>query len=115
MSRGGRKGYDFAHLLPTDLFSAIIPGELTIELIDDIIYKSILVINQIAGIKHKQFVSLEENCIVSNVIGVEKQTIEFIKQIKGEIPLPHLQEILETFIQGNNRNKTKGKERVLKR
>ena len=44
----------------------------------------------------------------------EAQVINFIKQIKGEIPLPHLQENLEKFINEHDISKNYNKKRVLK-
>lgn len=113
-SRDGYKGVDFVHLLPTNLFCAIIPGELTIQLVDQIINESISIINHMARVKHKQTITSQGDCIASTIADIEKQSIEIIKQIKGEIPLPHLQEIIEKFIQENNKIKNEEKKRVLK-
>ena len=114
ISRDGVKGPDFVHLLPTILFKAIIPGELTLELVDEIIYESVKVINQIAGIKHRQFITLDCDYCVTDIVDIEKQIIDFIKQIKGEIPLPHLQANIEKFIEANSKYKKQGKKRTLK-
>ena len=45
---------------------------------------------------------------------IKKQIIDFIKQIKGEIPLPHLQENLEKFVEANS-SKNINKKRQLKK
>ena len=46
---------------------------------------------------------------------IEKQIIDFVKQTKGEIPLPHLQENIEKFIETYSKDKAQEKKRVLKR
>ena len=103
------------HWLPTHLFKAIIPGELTFELIDEIINESIKAINQMVGLTHRQSINIEGTYNISYVIDIEKQIIDFIKQIKGEIPLPHLQENIEKFIETYSKDKAEVKKKVLKR
>ena len=114
IGRSGNRSFDFSHLLPTEVLNATIPGELTIELVNEIINKTIPVINQISGTKHKPFILSEEKHLEPNITETEKQIIDFIKQIKGEIPLPHLQENLEKFVEANS-SKNINKKRQLKK
>jgi len=113
--RKGDKEFDFSYMLPTNLFSAIIPSDLTIDLVDEIICKSIPIINQMASTKHRQLITLENNCIVSNITDIETQVISFIKKIKEEIPLPCLQENLQKFIEEHDKSKKDDLKKLLKK
>jgi len=46
---------------------------------------------------------------------MEIEAINFVKQIKGEIPLPHLQENLKKFIEEYDIKKSNAKKMVLKK
>ena len=45
---------------------------------------------------------------------MERQAINFIKQIKGEIPLPHLQSNIENFIVENDRSYAENQNKELR-
>ncbi len=115
-----RKGYrysDFSEEIlknEEELFSAIIDGNLTVELIDELIRKVIPIINKKSIIYNKQPISPINEKLISNLIGSETKAFNFVKQIKGEIPLPHLQENLEEFISEHDNNKNDSKKRILK-
>ena len=115
-----RKGYrydDFSESISDneeELFSTIIDGKLTPELIDKLISKIIPIINQRATKYKKQSISEENHTIISSAIDAETQAINFIKEIKGEIPLPHLYETIEKFIMSNCKDKNEGTKRILK-
>jgi len=115
ISRNGIKEQNFVYNLPIHLFKEIISCGLTFELVDEIINESIKVIKLKAMLKHRQAINIEKSYDISYVIDVEKQIIDFIKQIKGEIPLPHLQENIEKFIETYSRDKVEEKKKVLKR
>jgi hypothetical protein len=108
ISRKGNKNKDFSEDISTNeekLYSTIIDGKITIELIDELIKKVILLVNNSAGIYKKQPIVDPNETIFSNFVDIETQAINFIKQIKGEIPLPHLQENLEKFVNENSKSK----------
>ena len=118
LSRKGDRYRDFSKDISEneqELFSTIIDGKLTVELIDELITKVIPVINKKANIYKKQSILLSNESLVSNIVDNEKQTIDFVKQIKGEIPLPHLQENLEKFVAENDKNKKGSKKRIIKK
>ena len=115
-----RKGYrydDFSESISDtddELFSTIVDGKLTPEIIDELIRKIIPIINKRATEYKKKTISEENHAIISNSINAELQAINFIKEIKGEIPLPHLYESLEKFIIKNSKDKNNNKKKILK-
>ena len=117
ISRKGGKYRDFFEEISKneeELFSAIVDGNLTIELIDELIRKVIPIVNNRAKNHKKHSISPTNETIILNLIDSEAQVINYIKQIKGEIPLPHLQENLEKFINEHDISKNYNKKRVLK-
>lgn len=117
ISRKGNRYRDFSEEISKneeELFSTIVDGKLTIELIDELIRKVIPIVNNKANIYKKQSISTMNETIISNLMDSETQAINFVKQIKGEIPLPHLQENLENFIVEHDKSKKDDKKRVLK-
>lgn len=117
ISRKGNRYRDFSEAISKneeELFSTIVDGKLTIELIDELIRKVIPIVNNKANIYKKQSISTMNETIISNLMDSETQAINFVKQIKGEIPLPHLQENLENFIVEHDKSKKDDKKRVLK-
>ena len=112
ISRKGNKQEDLKE--EKELLSTTIEESLTLELIDELIRKIILIINNKARSYKKQSISLENENIIQNINNSQIQAINFIKQIKGEIPLPHLEEILEKFIDDNSKNKNDNKKKILK-
>ena len=58
---------------------------------------------------------IENIPIIQEYINKEKEAINQIKEIKGEIPLPHLQENIEVFIDKYDNKKTNNKKKTLKR
>lgn len=89
-------------------------SQIIIELIDELIRKVIPIVNNRAKSHKKHSISPTNETIISNLIDSEAQVINYIKQIKGEIPLPHLQENLEKFINEHDISKNYNKKRVLK-
>ena len=117
ISRKGDRFRDFSEEISKneeELFSTIVDGKLTIELIDELIRKVIPIVNNRANSYKKQSISRMNETIISNLMDSETQAINFVKQIKGEIPLPHLQENLEKFIVEHDKSKKDHKKRVLK-
>ncbi len=101
ISRKGNRYYDFGNEVlesEEELFSTVVDGKLTIEFIDELIRKIIPIINMNATNNNRQTISDKHENIASNLIDAEKEAIDFVKQIKGEIPLPHLQKELENFV-----------------
>ena len=115
ISRNGIKEQNFVYSLPITLFEEIISSGLTFELVNEIINESIKIIKLKAMLKHRQSVNIEGTYNISYVMDIEKQIIDFIKQTKGEIPLPHLQENIEKFIEIYDRNKNNGKKKLLRK
>lgn len=108
ISRKGDRYSNFIGELETqdkELFASLMEGKLTLELIDDIIKKLIPIINKKASRNNSQCISSNNEVIISNFIEMENKVINLLKEIKGEIPLPHLQESLELFIINNDKNK----------
>ena len=115
ISRDGIKEQNFVYSLPITLFEGIISSGLTFELVNEIINESIKIIKLKAMLKHRQSVNIEGTYNISYIMDIEKQIIDFIKQTKGEIPLPHLQENIEKFIETYSKDKVETKKKVLKK
>ncbi len=117
ISRKGNREYDFGDEIiekEEELFCSIVNGNLTIELIDELIRKVIPIINRKAKGNKRQSISDENANIAMCLVDAEREAISFIKQIKGEIPLPHLQDNLEKFIMEHDKSKKDNKSKVLK-
>ena len=83
-------------------------GNITLELIDELIKKVIPLINEFASCYQKQPVSEKNEEIM-------KDAVNLVKSIIGEIPLPHLKENLIAFVDDNDRGKKDGNPRLLKK
>lgn len=117
ISRKGDRYRDFSEEISKsdeELLSTIVDGKITIELINELIRKVIPIINNRANSYKKQSISTMNETIISNLTNSKTKAINFVKQIKGEIPLPHLQENLEKFIIEHDINKKDNKKRILK-
>ena len=117
INRKGYKDKDFKEdIFKNDekVFTSIIDENITIELIDELIRKIIPIVNNHANINNKQTISLKHENAISNMINEKVQAINYVKNIKGEIPLPKLQSNLEKFISENGKNKESNKMKVLK-
>lgn len=123
ISRNGDKCSDFLQVLANDeeeLHSAIIEGKITMEIIDELVKKIIPIINRKiternSNETNKKYIAEANDVIIPNILELKNQAINFIKQIKGEIPLPHLQEIIEKFIEANDINKKDDNQKTLKK
>jgi hypothetical protein len=117
ISRKGMKSDDFADEFSKEeqLFTTILNGNLTLELIDELIKKMIPVVNRKAISKSKPMIAADNETIVWKACNMETEAINYVKQIKGEIPLPHLQENLEKFIEECDIKKNNAKKMVLKK
>ncbi len=118
INRKGLKSSNFAcELFKEDeqLFKEILNGNITLELIDELINKGILVINRKAISNNKSTISVCNEPIILSCCEMQKDAINYVKQIKGEIPLPQLQENLEKFIEEYDFKKEDAKRMVLKK
>lgn len=115
INRKGRKTRYLSAYLPVNLFFALFPADCTLELVDKIIDETIVTMNQRANLKKLQKINFKNEGIATNFPVVEKQVIDFIKQIKGEIPLPHLRENIEKFVESNSKYKLDCKIKTLKK
>ena len=116
ISRKGTRERDFSDKIENleELFSTTIDGQATATAIDELIMKVIIIINNRASDNKRQSISSMNDGIISSIMNTEKEVINFVKQIKGEIPLPHLQANLEKFVNEHDKNKKTGKKRVKK-
>lgn len=115
ISRKGTKNNDFVNELSTTdnvLYSKILNEDLTLELIEELIKKLIPVINNQALLNNKPIIEINNEGIILSKM--EKDVINYIKQIKGEIPLPHLQKNLEMFIDNYEITRNDGQKLILK-
>ncbi len=118
ISRKGLRCNDFADELKEEdeqLFTTILNGNMTIELLDELVKKMITIVNRKAFSKGEPIILSDNEAIVSNACEMETEAINYVKQIKGEIPLPHLQENLEKFIEEYDIKKNNAKKMVLKK
>lgn len=115
ISRNGYKGRSLEDLLETYWYKESHPIELPFEFINEIINQSEMVINQVSFVHQKQKIDLDKLYNISYIMDIEKQIIDFIKQTKGEIPLPHLQENIEKFIETYSKDKVQENKKILKR
>ncbi len=81
------------------LFTTVLNGNLTFELIDEFIKKVIPIMNRNALTESKPVIASVNETVVINACEMEQEAIHYVKQIKGEIPLPYLQRNLERFIE----------------
>ena len=117
ISRDGIKYVDFSKTLTEnneELFSTIFDGNLTFELIDELVKKIIPIINRRAIRYSRKVIDQQNSLVISNIVDMERQAINFIKQIKGEIPLPHLQSNIENFIVENDRSYAENQNKELR-
>lgn len=92
----------------TQLFETIYDGNINIDLIDELINKLITIINSDNPKYKKQKLSNDFTSIIKDWKNIKYQALNVVKQIKGEIPLPHLEKNLNNFIESYeiNDNKT---------
>lgn len=117
ISRKGNRFVDFSDEISNDdeeLFSTIVNGKVTIELIDELVRRVIPIINKKATNYKKQSLSTMNETIITNLTDSEEQAINFVKQIVDEIPLPHLQNNLKKFVSEQSKKNKVDKKRVLK-
>lgn len=113
ISRKGNHSTDFASVLSSsdkELYSTIINGKITIELVNELIHKVIPIVNRKVTKSNnhnnnRQYIADVSNTIISNAMLDEVNAINLVKQIQGEILLPHLQENLEKFINEDDKRK----------
>ena len=109
--RSGYKSANLSKLIEQndiELYTSIMEGNITLELIDELIKKVIPLINEFASCYQKQPVSEKNEEIM-------KDAVNLVKSIIGEIPLPHLKENLIAFVDDNDRGKKDGNPRLLKK
>ena len=119
ISRRGYRYTDFSDEFADneeELFNTVINGKLTFAIIDELIKKVIPIINYRAINNNKQTISNKNDNIVSNLVNEDKEAINLIKEIKTDIPLPHLKRNVQSFIKKNTKKeiKKKSKKRILK-
>lgn len=123
INRKGAKYNDFSQALVNDdeeLYSTILNGRITMETVAELIKKVIPIINRSVDKSNrhgnnKKYISELNNSNIMKFLVFEKQLINFVKQIKDEIPLPHLKESLEQFIENNDKDKKGNKQKTLRR
>jgi len=98
-----------------ELYSSIFNDNLTLEKIDEIIKQILPIINKRAVTTSKKILDDKNALVISNIMDIESQAFDFIKQIKGEIPLPSLQQRLEAFVTENDIRKNYNKQKCLKK
>lgn len=112
--KGIKKDIEFSHVVKRnhqELYDSITNNDITMELIDELIPKIIETINNRANISKLPQFSQVENSVISIINDIHKQILLYIEQIKDEIPVPHLSNILEDFIR--TQEKKKKEEQVL--
>lgn len=82
-------------------------------MVNELVRKVIHIVNHRAINAERPTISPINGSVISNLLDADRDVINFVKQIKGEMPLPHLQEILEKFVSENEKNKKDGKTKVL--
>lgn len=84
--------------LDSNLYSQTIHDDLTPELLDKLIIMLIEVVNRDANKIDRKNTYCPSEKIVSNMFNTYPYAINYLKELKGEIPLPHLSDIVEQFI-----------------
>lgn len=122
LSRRGNKEwsiFDSLKELYSNLYSQIISDELTPELLDILIKILTIVVNKDADKKVRKKFDYPSESIVSNMFNLPGYVVNYLKELKGEIPLPHLKDIVEQFIERQEFiikcNKKSDKVKALKR
>lgn len=117
ITRGGIKYDDFLEELlenEEELISTLISGTPSAESIDELIPKVIPIFNDWAEKNGREPISPTNQVSISSIMDIEQNAVDFLKQISGEIPLPHLQDILKKYITTNDKSKNDAKRKVLK-
>ena len=117
ISRKGDRYVDFSDRLENsdeEIVSTIVNKKLTPETIDKLIKKIIPIVNTKATRTNQKYISEKNTSTIKNLEDSERKAINFVKLIKAEIPLPHLQDNLAKFITENDKTKNKNKIKVLK-
>lgn len=116
ISRKGSHSYDFIEELTikdNDLYDDMYKGEITLDLIERMIAKIIPILNRIAFASNRPPIALELASVISDYKQESKAAIDFVNQIRGEIPLPHLEENLNKFIEKYSLEENYTRKRVL--
>lgn len=101
-SRKGDHSYDFINEVTSDdevLFSKMYEGTITLDLIEEMIAKIIPIINRKAYRVNRPLIALELASVIGDYKRESEAAIDFLKQIRGEILLPHLEENIDKFIE----------------
>lgn len=105
--------------LDSNLYSQTIHDDLTPELLDKLIKMLIEVVNRDGNKNNRRKIYCPSEQIVSNMFNVYPYAINYLKELKGEIPLPHLSDIVEQFIKSQDyiikNNKDNNKIKQLKK
>lgn len=117
-SRKGGHSYDFMDELTNkddDLYYDMYEGDFTLDLLERMITQIIPILNRKALSANRPPIALELASVIRDYKQESEAAIDFVKQIKGEIPLPHLKENLDKFIEEYSLGENYTRKRVLNR
>lgn len=121
ISRKGNKSKNLIYELidqNDELFDEVLKSKISIDLLDELVRNIIPIINRLIAKRKELSVSEthfseSSKSIINDINESEKWAINFIKEIKGEIPLPILQERVEDFVSMRDKKKKQDKQLVL--
>ena len=97
------------------MLSTINNEKLTIESLNEIVKRCLLIINTSAINYKRRPISLASENIISNIIESESQVMSLLCRTEDKIPIPHLQMILNKLIEEHFGDRDTGSKRVLKK
>ena len=98
-----------------EMLSTINNEKLTIESLNEIVKRCLLIINTSAINYKRRPISLASENIISNIIESESQVMSLLCRTEDKIPIPHLQMILNKLIEEHFGDRDTGSKRVLKK
>lgn len=117
-SRKGIHSYDFIEELTNkddDLYYDMYERDFTLDLLERMIAQIIPILNRKALSVNRPPIALELASVIRDYKQESEAAIDFVKQIKGEIPLPHLKKNLDKFIEEYSLGENYTRKRVLNR
>ena len=98
-----------------EMLSTINNEKLTIESLNEIVKRCLLIINTSAINYKRRPISLASENIISNIIESESQVMSLLCRTEDKIPIPHLQMLLNKLIEEHFGDRDTGSKRVLKK
>ncbi len=101
VSRKDYYGYDFSEKIikeDEELYTTLFYGDITLDLIGELVNKLIPIINKEAVHNNKPLIALDNAISIQTIKELDNRVLELLSEVKDGVPLKHLENILQTFI-----------------